>query len=78
MADVPAAEADEAQVAVAPVESVAERRMRKRALVEQAVALVGRTREALQRQVHIYGQLDRQKGVRSAATRKTRNVHVAK
>ena len=78
MAAVHAVAVDEAQVAVVPVESVAKRRKRKRALLEQVIALIGRTREALQRQVHIYGQLDRQKGVCSTATRKARNVHVAK
>ena len=53
MADVHAAAADEAQVAVVLVESVAERRTHKRALLELAV-------------------------MRSAATRKARNVYVAK
>ena len=61
-----AATENEEQVAVVPVESVAERRTRRRALLEQAIALVGRTREALQRQVHVYGQLDRLEGVASA------------
>ena len=66
MADVHAAAADEVEVAVVPVESIAERRTRKRALLENAVALIGRTREALQRQVQVYGQLDRLEGVPSA------------
>ena len=66
MGDVHAATEDEAQMAVVPVESVAERRTRKRALLENAVALVGRTREALQHQVHVYSQLDRLEGVPSA------------
>ena len=59
------ASADETHVAVdvVPVESVAERRKRKRALLAHAHELIGRTREALMRQVHVYGELDRLKGV---------------